>query len=201
MSNTSRWGGVHINLLGALTIDIDAYYDAGEDKWKPIVTAANSSYNIWWNNPLQEASDEIATAANCTQMISDLDIGSRGLNGVPTTWYMLESVMEHEKAHVNQWKGILQPKFNKMKESIEGLSVEHACGKTKDEAKNELKELGAYKKAFLTARNTAHILFGLVPDKNPQTFAAEKMVLDKMIKKIKKKGDENLDWPAACKNP
>ena len=179
------------------TIDIDAYYDSGEDTWKPKVTKANSSYTIWWRNLVQEASYTRATAANCEQMISDLNSLNPPIGA--DRWYMVDAVKAHEYVHVSEWKAILTPKFETMKISIEALSVPHACGRTKAEAKNMLKALDSYNTAYSTAVNDADREWPPAHS-NVATEAAERAVVDWMISLIKAKGNINPNWPAACKS-
>ncbi len=195
---TSRaWGAVTIYDSNMFTIDIDAYYDSGENTWKPKVTKANSSYDIWWRNLVQEASHTRATAANCEQMISDLNSLNPPI--APDRWYMVDAVKAHEYVHVSEWKAILTPKFKTMKMSIESLSVPHTCGRTKAEAKNMLKALDQYTTAYNKALNDADSEWP-GGHSNGAAAAAERAVVDEMIFLIKAKGNINPNWPAACKS-
>ena len=164
-------------------------------EWKAILTPKFKTMKMSIEG-LQEASHTRATAANCEQMISDLNILNPPIEA--DRWYMVNAVKAHEYVHVSEWKAILTPKFKTMKMSIEGLSVPHACGRTKAEAKNMLKALDSYKTAYDTAFNDADREWP-VSHSNGAAKAAERAVVDQMISLIKAKGNINPNWPAACK--
>ena len=146
---------------------------------------------------MQEASPGKATAANCEQMISDLD----SLNVVvgPDRWYMGSAVEAHERVHVQEWKDSLNAEFPRMKSAISALSVPHVCGKSATEAKSELKALSGYGSAVAKARGDALGAFERYAHTSAATDAAERAVVDPMIAMIKLKGTPKADWPAACK--
>ena len=183
----------------SLDVDIDAVYNANADVWEPAIIKADSTYEIWWANRVQEAHPSRATAQNCTQMISDLDSLNQ-IHGLDR-WYMEDAVKAHEYVHVDEWKSSQDAQFTTMKNAIGALSVPHACGKTRSTAVAELKALTSYNTAIRTAFNAARVAARGFGHWSPATIAAERAVVDPMIERIRDKGDANAaSWPAYCQH-
>jgi hypothetical protein len=184
LTTSAEWGEMTPN---DWNVDITAYFDCASAQWKCKVTQADSHYDIFYHLKagVQEASVAAATTgAILCKMKADLAV----LANIPgIQWYMIAAVEAHERVHVDEWKGSLNPRFTTMKTTIEALTVPHVCGRTAASAKALIKAMPTYTSAVNTAYTDATTAFIAIPDPNSNTDAAEHAVVDPMINALEAK--------------
>jgi len=182
-------------------VDIEAYFDCTAKQWKCKVTQAKNVVVMFWRRRGRtEASAALAvnnpdSDFHYCKMIDDL--GPSKL----FRWSIVEAAIEaHEKAHLQEWKDILNPRFATMKATIEALTVDHECGRTAAQAAGLIKALPAYDKAIDDVNTNANRLWAAVKHENENTKAAERPILDEVIAAIESERVDN-EWPACPKGP
>jgi hypothetical protein len=138
-----------------------------------------------------------STAANFCGQVTDLDaLGTCG----PGHFYMLGAVRAHEAVHVDEWRTSMGSDWPAQKAIIEGLTVP-ASGATRKRsaARAAMRGSPAFRNALLTSRASGNYpAFWGIPDPNPQTDAAERVVVTPQIRRLCVNARTRGFGPAAC---
>jgi hypothetical protein len=136
-----------------------------------------------------------STAANFCGQVTDLD--TLGVSGAGH-FYMLDAVRAHEAVHVQEWKTSMGSNWPAQKAIIEGLSVP-ASGATRKRAaaRAAMRGSAAFKNALQTGVANYPAFWG-IPDPNPQTNAAERVVVTPQIRHLCVNARNRGFGPSAC---
>jgi hypothetical protein len=136
-----------------------------------------------------------STAANFCGQVTDLDqLGNCG----PGHFYLLNAVKAHEAVHVEEWKTSMGSDWPAQKAIIEGLSVP-ASGATKSKAaaRASMRGSAAFRNALQTTPANYPAFWG-IPDPNPQTDAAERVIVTPQIRRLCVNARSRGFGPGAC---
>lgn len=123
-----------------------------------------------------------STAANfCTQVTELNNLGS-----CAGSWYMLAAVRAHEAVHVTEWRTSMGSDWPAQKAVIEGLSAPAAgATKSRNAATRFMRTSAAFNNAIQTSNASGNYpAFWGIPDPNPQTDAAERMIVTPRIRQL-----------------
>ena len=138
-----------------------------------------------------------STAANFCGQVRDLD--SLGVCGAGH-FYLLSAVKAHEAVHVTEWKTSMGSDWPAQKAIIEGLTVPAAAAtKKKSAARAALRGSPAFRAALQTDRGSGNYrAFWGIPDPNPQSDAAERVVVTPQIRRLCVNARTRGFGPGAC---
>jgi hypothetical protein len=113
---------------------------------------------------------------------------------------MLAAVKAHEAVHVQEWKTSMGSDWPAQKAIIEGLSVP-ASGATKSRAAatRDLRSSAAFLNAVETSNASGNYpAFWGIPDPNPNTDAAERVIVGPRIKELCVNARDRGFTPSTC---
>lgn len=173
-------------------IDITTYIDCATMVWKLKVTKADDKVGLAVTSlGRQEASAAAATAANYKDMLIDIGPTRRR-----ATWWSVNATWAHEHAHYADWRQVNDQAFIIFQAKAEALTWPFACDtmETAAQAKARFLSLNAYQALVNELWDTADAAMPRHPAADPQTFAAERTVLDPIMTEIQIKASQN-NWP------